>query len=99
MHSRFFLFPPLAKHRVVNQHFHTLTTPPPPPPLSKKEGKLRNSAVIAYELRKQWIKAFGEKHVIAFQNMKPKITEVLTSYKKHVYIPSSQKTDKHTGKS
>ena len=67
--------------------------------VSKKEGKLRNSAVIAYahELRKQWIKAFGEKHVIAFQNMKPKITEVLTSYKKRVYIPSSQKTDKHTG--
>ena len=67
--------------------------------VSKKGGELRNSAVIAYvhELQKQWIKAFGEKHVISFKHIKPKINEVLNSYKKYVYIPHCQKKDKHTG--
>ena len=66
---------------------------------SKKEGKYRNSAVNAYvsQLRDQWIKAFGEKHVISVKNIKPKVIDILNSYKTLVYIPFTRKKDKHTG--
>ena len=66
---------------------------------SKKEGKYRDSVINAYTraLRNQWIKAFGEKHVISEKQIKPKISDILKSYKAQVYIPCSQKKDKHTG--